>query len=275
MPTASPSIRASVGAVELSLTSPVSASIPSRPIATPTIAVTSGSPAASSAPNVTIKTMNAATSPIASPLDCLPLPVLTTPPENSTWRPARRAGPATRSSAALVASVSLSTDTANARSANETRPSRETVALFRNAAGVVTVCGTRRASATVGAISLRYWGSRRVWPAGAATTIRAVAPPVPGNFLARRFNARCDSVPGTLNASLVFPFSAPAPMPNRSKTAIQSASTRRRRRKAQRPSRYRGSAVFHLAVSVREIIARAATRCRRMEDPAMVSPIFV
>jgi hypothetical protein len=37
---------------------------------------------------------------------------------------------------------------------------------------------------------------------------RAVAPPVPGNFAAKSASARCDSVPGTLNVSLVDPSSA-------------------------------------------------------------------
>lgn len=193
------------------------------------IAIRSGRNAAAKAPNMINSTMSATMIPNWSLLDCVP-PVLITPPENSTSAPARRRGPATRSSAAFVFVVSLSTATAKCRSANAIRPFFDRVALVVIEAGVLTDWGTSSASFNVGASNFAKRGSRNVCPAGAATTIRAVAPPVPGNVFARRSSARWDSVPGTVNAEFVEPFNAPAATPTATRRQTQKPATSRRRR---------------------------------------------
>ena len=135
----------------------------------------------------------------------LPLePVEITPPENSTSSPALRAGPATRSSAFLVCCESLSTETAKWMSANPIVRFLDSVrGDFRFVSETPTVCGTCSASLIVGLTSLLYCGSVSLCPGGAANTIRASAPPVPGNFALSRLSACWDWVPGTLNASSV------------------------------------------------------------------------
>jgi hypothetical protein len=72
---------------------------------------------------------------------------------------------------------------------------------------------------------------------GAAKTMRALAPPAPGNFCSSRSCACWDSVPGTENLLLVWPLNAAALATTRPRTAIHASSTVLRRRKAQPPSR--------------------------------------
>lgn len=92
MPTASPSIEARDGAVLEMVSTPVSADRPSRVMATPAIAVSSGMPAANSEPNVTVSTTRAT----ATPMSSLVCPVLWllpyADPPTSTVSPASFAG---------------------------------------------------------------------------------------------------------------------------------------------------------------------------------------
>src|SRR6188472_2275344 len=80
-------------------------------------------------------------------------------------------------------------------------------------------------------------------PSGAAKTMRALAPPAPGNFCSSRSCACWDSVPGTENLLLVWPLNAAALATTRPRTVIHASSTVLRRRKAQPPSRYRYVAI--------------------------------
>jgi hypothetical protein len=155
MPTARPSIVASVGAVEFSVVNPLTAEMPSIPTPTPTIAVNSGRTAARTVPNATRRITNAATSPISSVVWLVLEAVDVTPPENSTSSPAFRAGSATRFSAAFVESFSWSTDTRKCRSANAIRWSRESCRVDLNARALLTDCGTCSASPTVGSTTVR------------------------------------------------------------------------------------------------------------------------
>ncbi len=208
----------------------VSAKIDESPSATPISAVTNGTPAMSSDPKEISSTKNATMTPICSPAEFSLSLVLTTPPENSTCSPAARAGPATRSNAFFVESLRSSTETEKWRWVKPTVLSREGVKPLMNCSPVVTACGTFCARSTVGSTTFLYCGSSSVWPFGAANTSLAVAPPLPGNFSSSRSRARCDSVPGTLNASFVSFFTAWEIAPTATSSASQKPSTNHRRR---------------------------------------------
>ena len=90
MPTAKPSITARVIDVSARLVKPLASRMPSAPIATPRTPVSSGSPAASSEPKVTVRTSSATTTPRASPTWELATTGAAEPPY-STCRPACRA----------------------------------------------------------------------------------------------------------------------------------------------------------------------------------------
>ena len=155
---------ARVGATELISVTAVRAEIADSPIATPISAVTSGSPAINSEPKLTSSTTKATTTPITSAIDWSPSLELTTPPENSTCRPASRAGSATRSSASFVESFRSSTGTEKWRSAKPIVRSRDGVKPSTNCSPVVTACGTFCARSTVGSTTSRYCGSSSVCP---------------------------------------------------------------------------------------------------------------
>ena len=201
---------ASVGAVELISTTSVSAVIAERPIADaderrqqrqPRGRATTGMRSSS--------TKNATTTPMASVLVPPSSLVLTTPPENSTCRPASRAGSATRLERVerLVLEVlhrDLEVQVGEERPCRPPRGSR-CPAAARRGRPPEGPPGRGRSSARP---PPRTAAARASAPAGAANTIRAVAPPLPGNFSSRRSSARWDSVPGTLNASLCSPLTA-------------------------------------------------------------------
>ena len=84
MPTARPSISATVGTAESMSTKPVTAVIPMIPITTPISAVSSGSPAAASEPNVIRSTSAATARPMISPRPPSEASEVTASPPNST-----------------------------------------------------------------------------------------------------------------------------------------------------------------------------------------------
>ncbi len=104
MPTASPIISASTGVLALRSTTPDSAVMPAMPMPTPTSAVSRGSPAAISEPNVTTSTMAAMTTPMPSVGWVTGTPCMASPP-NSTVQPAARVDSAAACSASRSASV--------------------------------------------------------------------------------------------------------------------------------------------------------------------------
>src|SRR5918996_69774 len=87
MPTARPSISATVGTVESMSTKPVTAVIPMIPTATPISAVNSGSPAATSEPNVIASTSAATAKPRISPIPPTSGSETAASPPNSTCTP--------------------------------------------------------------------------------------------------------------------------------------------------------------------------------------------
>lgn len=99
MPAPSPSITAMIGAeVGMAMTAPTS-STSAVPATMPTAATTGGSPAATSEPNATMSTINAAPTPTSSAaLVVGSVPRSMTMPRNSTSSPAARAPSAASSS---------------------------------------------------------------------------------------------------------------------------------------------------------------------------------
>ena len=83
MPTARPSIVESDVAVDVRSVKPLARVIPSMLVPTPMIAVSSGRPAASSEPNVTVRTSMAISTPRASPIGAS-LAIGAAEPPNST-----------------------------------------------------------------------------------------------------------------------------------------------------------------------------------------------
>ena len=90
MPTARPIIRPSVGVMEFSGSTAVAPTVTRAPIPTPTIAVASGSPAASSEPNVKNRMISATTTPAISEIGSTAMGSPKPGPPTSTSMPASR-----------------------------------------------------------------------------------------------------------------------------------------------------------------------------------------
>ena len=231
MPTARPSISATVGTAESMSTKPVAAVIPMIPITTPISAVSSGSPAAASDPNVIRSTSPATARPMISPTPPIEASDTTASPPNSTCRPASRAVSAAAWTASAEPSGSASACAVQFTCASATRPSSDVSGSLTEATpGAFAAAAVASATAAARAPSV----SRS--PSGAANTIRPDAPLASGSRCSSRSIARWDSVPGMVAASVVGPLSAEAAANMPPSSTSQRASVALRRRKAVRPS---------------------------------------
>ena len=87
MPTASPSISPRTGVVLLRVMKPVRVVMAAAPMPTPRNAVSSGSPAAASEPNIASRTIAATTTPSSSPIPPVAPFTLAAVPDSSTCSP--------------------------------------------------------------------------------------------------------------------------------------------------------------------------------------------
>ncbi len=235
MPTASPSIRARIGAVLVSPTTPLSANSPAMPAPTPISAVSMVMPAATSEPRVTTRTASATRTPMPSVPPISGSLCMTSPP-CSTRRPACSAAAPEWAYASRCASVIASSWAANCTWTSACRPSGE-IAPAANGSTAATAPGRDPASRTTAATAARASGSCRLRLAGAAITIVPVVPLACGNSRLRESMARCDSVPGIVKSLVVGFMNAAAAPPSATSRTSQRATTSRRRWKDARPRR--------------------------------------
>ncbi len=241
MPTARPSITASIGVVELIGPSTVAANRSPIEAPTPSSAFSSGSPAATREPRVRTSTTSATSRPMPS------VSVISGNLEEKSWPPRCASAPAGRAcastsvsvpSASLVSSVMEPWSPSSWIVRRVARSSSETEAGMRSSYGEVTTstCETSSRSATPSSMAVRIASSLMVPPSGATTITCAEAPLTCGNVAARRSRASWDSVPG-MDTWLSRPCcSRPAAPPTRTSATTQAATTNRRARTAQRPS---------------------------------------
>ena len=157
MPTASPSISARIGAVVDICTKPDTMRMPAMPTPTPIRAVSSGSPAATTDPNVMSSTISAMTTPSPSvePTDGI---CLTAAPDRSTVIPSTEYVVASRASSFWVSTGTSVTCPRNMICAIATLPSGE-IAFAVVGSTTVTTEGRSADRASMDEIAWLYCGS--------------------------------------------------------------------------------------------------------------------
>ncbi|GGT93978.1 hypothetical protein GCM10010208_16330 [Actinomadura livida] len=189
MPTPSPTMVASVGAVVATSVTAASSVIPDTPAPSPASATTSGRPAATTEPNASSRITSAAPTPIAS---ATPLGAVTfsgTWPPNSTWCPA--------SLSPCVADLSRSRVSPGSSSVTGTEYRTVISAVVPSALGTggstTLTCGISRSSPVAAASAA--WSTA---PERACTTTLASAPDSAGKRSSSRSVACCDPVPSSV-----------------------------------------------------------------------------
>src|SRR5918992_3842948 len=271
MPTARPSISATVGTVESMSTKPVTAVIPMTPPATPISAVNSGSPAATSEPNVIASTSAATAKPRISPIPPTSGSEAAASPPNSTCTPDACAVSAAAWTASTDPSGMSSAAFAHVTWASATRPSSDS-----RGSSTASTPGAFAAPATASATAVARSPAISGSPSGAANTIRPDAPLAPGSRSSSRSTASCDSVPGIVAESVVDPLSVDAAANMPTSTTSQATRTALRRRKAMRPSLWRAVAIgrsFGWGAGGSFTIEVAARRDDRRRSPS-ATPIW-
>ncbi len=237
MPTARPSIAASVIVSSLSDHAELASVMPRTPKPTPRRAVRSGRPAAISEPKVSASTRTATARPAISPTGGS-ASRSAAEPLYSTCRPASLAVAAAACRAAVCVSLICSRGSEKSTRVNTTFPSPETAEEAYGSLAVATP-GTRPMAVTARSTAALPAPESRVWPAGAANTTvpDASSLSAPGVRDWIRSLAFCDSVPGMLNPPVKLPpklTARPTMTPN---AASQEARTVRRRRTEKAPRR--------------------------------------
>ena len=228
MPTPSPIIVARVGATSGMATKwPIRPTRPS-PVISPTMAVTTGMPAAARQPKVNARMMTAEIRPMASlRRDLVSDSRSPTAPPASTWIPALRAGSAAAKT--LLATVRVSWPPLTSRStwATAVVPSalRNDLPAGENGLMTADTLAVRSIAAT-DASTARFCAGSVSLPLRARKTIGLRPFCCGGNSRLRRSDAFCAPVPGSLMSLLVRIPKASTPATTLAKTSAQISSTR-------------------------------------------------
>ncbi len=267
MPTASPIMTASIGAVFETGANAATTEMPPNAAPTPTSAVRSGMPAESSDPNVITSTTPANITPSNSVVVRPKSVSWNTSPPNATTRPASRAVSPVAVTSSIEASVTSLVGPSNCTWMYAVRASSDTwlPAYWSNGPSTLATPSTPSSSPSIAVIAERYGSPSTDSPSGASTTAFTDAPAVCGNTAASLSMAAWDSVPGIVYDSSSWP-PRPMPAPRRAVSATaHAAMTSHARRKANRPIRCRKRAT-DLSQSVVVAVARGCGRREQFGD---------
>ena len=213
------------------------AMIPPMTMPTPSRALSSGIPAASSEPNVMNSTTPANTTPNTSVMVIGTEVSWKTCPPNSTCTPAASPMAAVALRSAMVLSVTSVEGPSNwiLMIAIDLSSLIALPAYWSNGPTTESTPGTFSIALT--SLSIVAFSSSTDAPSGATTTPVALAPATEGNTASSRSSAACDSVPGIANESCVCPPRAMPPPSVAMRSRTQTPITRHEWRNEKRPRR--------------------------------------